>query len=226
MPVYLLDNEIWFPPHGESDTDVMAIGGDLSEARLITAYSHGIFPWYDDVDEILWWSPKERCVIFTDEVKISKSMRNIINRGEFKCTFDLAFRDVVEGCRSGERVGNTWIHDEVLEAYSKLHELGLAHSVEVWQQGKLVGGLYGVSLGHVFFGESMFSKVSNSSKFAFIKLAQMLHSNGWKLIDCQIHNSHLESLGARNIDRKEFLDILEVELKYPTQQGKWTISKK
>ncbi len=226
MPVYLLDNEIWFPPHGESDTDVMAIGGDLSETRLITAYSHGIFPWYDDVDEILWWSPKERCVIFTNEVKISKSMRNIINRGDFKCTMDLAFRDVVEGCRSGKRVGHTWIHDEVLEAYTKLHELGLAHSVEVWQQGKLVGGLYGVSLGHVFFGESMFSNASNSSKFAFIYLAQMLHANGWKLIDCQIHNSHLESLGARNIDRKEFLELLEVELKYPTQQGKWTISKK
>jgi len=223
MPVYQLDEEeIWFPPHGESESDVMAVGGDLKPERLLTAYSHGIFPWYDDPEEILWWSPAERCIVYADQVKISKSMRNIINRGDYKWSMDKSFRAVVEGCRSGSRIGNTWIHDEVVDAYSALHEIGLAHSVEVWQKGELVGGLYGISLGHVFFGESMFSKAPNASKFGFIKFSQFLQSMNWRLIDCQIFNPHLGSLGAINIPREEFLKQLEIELKYPTLQGKWT----
>lgn len=222
MPIYMLDDEIWFPPHGESDSDIMAIGGDLSEARLITAYANGIFPWYDDPDEILWWSPKARCVLFLDELKISKSMRNVRNRGIYTCTMDQAFIDVVEGCRSGDREGQTWIHDEVIAAYSKLFDLGLAHSVEVWLEGQLVGGLYGISLGHMFFGESMFSKAPNSSKLGFITLCEKLKAKGWKVIDCQIYNDHLGSLGARDIPREEFLNLLEIELKYPTEQGRWS----
>lgn len=224
MPIYRLDEEIWFPPHHEVENDVMAIGGDLSPERLITAYSNGIFPWYNDPGDIVWWSPMERCVVYTDEVVISKSMRNVINRGIFKYTFDSAFEDVVRSCSSGDRTGHTWIHEEVIEAYSKLHEIGLAHSVEVWHDGELVGGLYGVSLGRAFFGESMFSKMSNASKFGFIMLSKELKSLGWKLIDCQIYNDHLATLGAKNIPREEFLDMLQVELKYPTLKGKWSVS--
>lgn len=225
MPIYRLDeNEIWFPPHGESDNDVMAVGGDLSPERLITAYANGIFPWYEDESEILWWSPQERCVIFTNEIKVSKSMRNVLNRNQYRVTLDEAFTAVMEGCRAGERVNNTWIHDEVITAFTKLHEIGIAHSVEVWDGPELVGGLYGVSLGRVFFGESMFSKVPNSSKIALIRLNQHLSDLGWKIIDCQIYNDHLATLGAKNISRETFLEILEVELKYPTQQGKWTFS--
>lgn len=224
MPIYRLDkNEIWFPPHGESDNDVMAVGGDLTPERLITAYANGIFPWYEDETEILWWSPLERCVIFTEELKVSKSMRNILNRNVYHVTMDTAFQQVMEGCRGGERENNTWIHDEVVDAFCKLNEIGLAHSVEVWKDNELVGGLYGVSLGRAFFGESMFSKEPNTSKIALIKLNDRLKSKGWKFIDCQIYNDHLASLGARNISREEFLKMLEVELKYPTEQGRWTI---
>ncbi|MFN6378191.1 MAG: leucyl/phenylalanyl-tRNA--protein transferase [Flavobacteriales bacterium] len=219
--IYQLDDDIWFPPHEEAVHDILAVGGDLSTERLITAYANGIFPWYDDTDEILWWSPKDRCVLFLDELHISKSMRNVLNRHPFKVTVDEAFKEVMEGCRSGDREGKTWIHNEVVEAYVHLHELGLAHSVEVWNEGRLVGGLYGVSLGQLFFGESMFSRESNASKVALIHLVNHLKAKGWKMIDCQIYNEHLGSLGARNIPRENFLEILSVELKYPTVGGKW-----
>lgn len=226
MPIYRLDDEeIWFPPHGASDNDVMAVGGDLRPERLITAYANGIFPWYDNPDEILWWSPQQRCVLYTDRIRISKSMRNILNRGEFRITLDRSFREVMEGCRSGERINHTWIHEEVVDAYCELHAAGLAHSVEVWKDGKLAGGLYGLSLGHVFFGESMFSKSTNASKVALIHLCRYLGDKGWKLIDCQIHNEHLASLGAIVIPREEFLKELEIGLKYPTLQGKWDFSR-
>ncbi|MEZ4800787.1 MAG: leucyl/phenylalanyl-tRNA--protein transferase [Flavobacteriales bacterium] len=223
MPTYFLDDDIWFPDHEDLDSDVIAVGGDLKPERLVAAYQNGIFPWYDDPDQILWWSPENRCVIFIDELKVSKSMRNILNRGEYTFTLDKDFKGVMEGCREGERVGQTWIHDEVIQAYTKLHELGLAHSVEVWKGKELVGGLYGVALGHIFFGESMFSRMSNASKFGFIHLCKLLGSQGWKMIDCQIYNEHLGSLGAREIPRQEFLNILKVELKYPTLQGKWKV---
>lgn len=221
MPIYQLDDDIWFPPHGSSEMDIIAIGGDLKVERLITAYASGIFPWYDEPGEICWWSPQERCVLFNSELRVSKSMRNVLNRRDFKVTMDTAFSQVIEGCRSGERSNNTWIHEEVATAYEELFRLGLAHSVEVWRDRRLIGGLYGVSLGHVFFGESMFTVESNASKIALIYLSRWMSSMGWKFIDSQIYNDHLGSLGARNIPRDEFLSILDVELKYPTLKGPW-----
>lgn len=223
MPIYIVKKEIWFPDPENSESDIAAVGGDLSPERLVAAYQKGIFPWYDDPKQILWWNPLNRCVLFLNELKVSKSMRNILNRKEFTFTFDKDFRGVMEGCREGERVGETWILDEVIESYCKLHDLGIAHSVEVWKGKDLVGGLYGVVLGHVFFGESMFSRMSNASKFGFIHLCRNLEAKGWKFVDCQIYNDHLGSLGAREIPRKDFLDMLQIELKYPTLQGKWKV---
>lgn len=175
------------------------------------AYRNGIFPWFDDDDPILWWSPDPRMVLFLDELIVSKSMRNILNRGIFNVTFNKDFRGVITNCRGISRKGQTgtWITDEVVEAYCRLHELGQAQSVEVWQAGQLVGGLYGTDLGHIFSGESMFSLVSNASKVAFIALVNHLKQNSYKLLDCQLHNDHLESLGCREIPREDFLKILK-----------------
>jgi leucyl/phenylalanyl-tRNA---protein transferase len=226
MAVYQLDNEIWFPSPDEYDSDIVAVGGDLRAERLLTGYSMGIFPWYNDPGEIIWWCPAERCLLMTDHVHISHSMRNVFNRNEYRFSMDTAFREVMEGCRGGDREGETWILDEMLEAYCHLHELGYAHSVEVWKDNALVGGLYGVSLGHVFFGESMFSRSPNSSKAALIWLSQHLKANGWKMIDCQVHTDHLESLGGEVYGRKEFLALLDVEMKYPTLRGNWAIDHK
>ncbi len=190
---------------------LLAVGGDLSPDRLMLAYRNGIFPWFDDDDPILWWSPDPRMVLFLDELVVSKSMRNILNRGIFKVTFNKDFRGVIANCRGISRKGQTgtWITDEVVEAYCRLHELGRAQSVEVWQDEKLVGGLYGTDLGHVFSGESMFSLVSNASKVAFIALVGYLRQNNYKLLDCQLHNDHLESLGCKEIPREDFLKILK-----------------
>ncbi len=221
MPIYQLDDDIWFPPHGASEIDILAVGGDLKAERLITAYASGIFPWYDEPGEIYWWSPHARCILFTQELRVSKSMRNVLNRRDFRVTMDTSFNAVVEGCRSGERVNNTWIHNEVVAAYKELFALGLAHSVEVWRDNKLIGGLYGVSLGHAFFGESMFTTENNASKIALIYLSRWMKEMGWKLIDCQVYNDHLGSLGAKNIPREDFLSLLEIELKYPTLKGPW-----
>lgn len=210
--MYFLTRELYFPPIDDSSAEgIVAIGGDLSPERLLLAYRSGIFPWFEDDEPILWWSPPERMVLFFDELKISKSMRNIINRGIFRITFNTAFREVITNCRDIKRDGQpgTWITDEMTEAYCKLHEMGIAKSVEVWQGDELVGGLYGVDLGHIFCGESMFSKVSNASKIAFIALAKQLEMANYRLLDCQVHNDHLESLGAREIDRVDFLDILK-----------------
>jgi leucyl/phenylalanyl-tRNA--protein transferase len=206
-----LTEELWFPPAEQSDCDgILAIGGDLSPERLILAYKSGIFPWFDDGDPIVWWSPPKRMVLFPEELVISKSMRNILNRGIFEVTFNRNFEDVISNCSKIKRDGQrgTWITTEMQAAYCKLHELGIAKSVEVWQDGNLVGGLYGVDLESVFCGESMFSKVSNASKVAFITLVNQMKIDNYKLLDCQIHNSHLESLGAREIDRSEFMNIL------------------
>ncbi len=209
--MYLLSRELYFPSVSiASPEGIVAIGGDLSIERLLLAYKSGIFPWFEDDEPILWWSPPERMVLFFDELKISKSMRNIINRGIFSITYNKAFREVIANCRTIKRDGQdgTWITEEMTEAYIKLHELGYAKSVEVWQGNELAGGLYGVDLGDVFCGESMFSKVSNASKLAFISLAQKLKKENYKLLDCQVHNPHLESLGAREIKRNEFLKII------------------
>lgn len=208
--MYFLLKELFFPDVTEADRDgILAVGGDLSPERLILAYQSGIFPWFDSDEPILWWAPPRRMVLFPDELVVSKSMRSILRKEIFTVTFNKDFRGVISNCsqirRNGQR--GTWITSEMIEAYVKLHELGFAKSVEVWQNNELVGGLYGIDLGHVFCGESMFSKVSNASKVAFITLVENLKIRKYKLIDCQVHNDHLESLGAREIERAEFMKI-------------------
>lgn len=211
--LWINENELSFPDPREGDDEgLIAIGGDLSPARLIFAYSIGLFPWYNEGDPILWWSPNPRLVMFPQELRIAKSMRPYFNQEKFTCSFDKAFRKVMESCaavnRNGQE-GGTWISAEIIEAYCQLHSLGYAHSVEVWDKsGNLVGGLYGIALGKVFFGESMFARVSNASKFGFIFLVGKLLEWGFELIDCQQETSHLASLGARSIPRDAFIDKL------------------
>lgn len=210
--MYFLTKELFFPPVDEASYDgILAVGGDLSIDRLLLAYNNGIFPWFDADDPILWWSPLERMVIDPNNYKVSKSLRNIINRNIFKVTFNKDFKSVIENCQQIDRKGQdgTWISDDIIESYTKLHELGKAKSVEVWQNNELVGGLYGIDLGHVFCGESMFSKVPNASKVAFVKLIEYLKENNYKLLDCQVHNDHLEKLGAFEISRESFMKILK-----------------
>jgi leucyl/phenylalanyl-tRNA---protein transferase len=211
MPLHVLDSSLWFPPVDEALADgLLAIGGDLSPQRLLNGYKKGIFPWFDG--EIpLWWSPDPRFVLFPAEIRVSKSMRVLIKRNAFSFTINKAFSQVINACKQKEREGQdgTWITDEVEYAYNKLHKMRFAHSAEVWQHEELVGGLYGVRIGNLFFGESMFSHVSNASKYAFIKYVEQLQLEGVKLIDCQVHTEHLESLGARMIPRKDFMKYLE-----------------
>ena len=210
--MYYLTKELYFPPAEEASFDgILAIGGDLSPERLILAYKSGIFPWFDDNEPILWWSPPRRMVVFPKVYKTSKSIRNIINRNIFKVTFNTRFKEVIKSCQQIKRVGQygTWLTDDMVDAYLKLHEMGLAKSIEVWQDDELVGGLYGVDLGKVFCGESMFSKVSNASKIGFVWLINHLKENNYFLLDCQVHNDHLEKLGAFEIERDVFLKILK-----------------
>ncbi|KQO34686.1 leucyl/phenylalanyl-tRNA--protein transferase [Flavobacterium sp. Leaf82] len=210
--MYYIIKDLFFPPVSESDEEgILAIGGDLDPERLKLAYKSGIFPWFNEGDPIIWWSPDPRMVLFPDELIVSKSMRNILNRNQFKVTFNQSFRDVISNCKNITRDGQngTWISNEMVDAYCKLNEKGIAKSVEVWQDEVLVGGLYGIDLGHVFCGESMFSKVSNASKTAFIALVNYLKKENYKLLDCQVYNPHLESLGCREIDREEFMSILK-----------------
>lgn len=211
--MYFLLKELFFPDVSEADEHgILAVGGDLSPQRLMLAYQSGIFPWFDNDEPILWWSPPERMVLFPDELVISKSMRSILRKEVFTVTFNKDFRAVITNCSQISRNGQqgTWISEEMIEAYVKLHELGYAKSVEVWQNNELVGGLYGIDLGHVFCGESMFSRVSNASKVAFITLVENLKTRKYKLIDCQVHNDHLESLGAREIERVQFMEMLSM----------------
>ncbi|HMK27566.1 MAG TPA: leucyl/phenylalanyl-tRNA--protein transferase [Chitinophagaceae bacterium] len=210
MPLFALDNELIFPPVHLAEPDgLLAIGGDLSPERLLLAYRSGIFPWYEG-EHILWWCPDPRFVLFPAELKLNKAIRPLIKRNEFEFTTNKAFPLVIHHCKESKRPGQegTWITDEVEKAYCKLHELGYAHSAEVWQDSELVGGLYGIKLGKVFFGESMFSKVSNASRFAFIRYVQQLKEEGIELIDCQVYTEYLESFGARMIDRKEFIKLI------------------
>lgn len=211
---YLEHNEK-FPPISETDDQgLLAIGGELSIPRLIYAYNHGIFPWYDASQPLLWWSPDPRMVLFPKNLKVSKSMKQLFKKDTFKVTFNKDFRAVIEACSTIKREGQhgTWITSSMIDYYIQLHDLNIAHSVEVWQDGKLVGGLYGIYLEKkkVFCGESMFTKVSNASKYGFIKFVQTLQKLGVELIDCQVYTRHLESLGAEEISRKEFLKYLEV----------------
>jgi len=210
--MYFLSKELYFPPVEEATYEgIVAVGGDLSVDRLLLAYNNGIFPWFDADEPILWWSPSERMVVNPHDYKISKSMRNILNRNIFEVTINKDFQSVIKNCQKIERKGQdgTWISDEIIKSYTKLYQLNKAMSFEVWQNQELVGGLYGVDLGHVFCGESMFSKVSNASKIAFIKLIEYLKKNHYKLLDCQVHNAHLEKLGAFEISRNSFIKILK-----------------
>lgn len=192
---------------------LLAVGGDLSPERLILAYRNGIFPWFSEDSLILWWSPDPRMVLYPSGIKISKSMRNTLNRGLFRITKDKAFEEVIEQCAKAPRPGQngTWITAKMVDAYTQLHYIGLAHSYEVWKGQELVGGLYGLDLGHIFCGESMFSKADNASKCALIHLAQELEEKNYDLIDCQLHTPHLESLGAELIPRTEYIRILKRE---------------
>ena len=210
--MYYVIKDLFFPPVSEADEDgILAIGGDLSPERLQLAYKSGVFPWFNEGEPVLWWSPDPRMVLFPNELIVSKSMRNILNRKQFKVTFNRNFKEVISNCQKIKREGQdgTWISNEMIDAYCVLHDQGIAKSVEVWQDEVLVGGLYGIDLGHVFCGESMFSKVSNASKVAFIALVNYLKEENYKLLDCQVYNPHLESLGSREINREEFMFILE-----------------
>lgn len=210
--MYFITKELYFPPVEEASYEgILAIGGDLSVKRLWLAYENGIFPWYNENEPIMWWSPSERMVVNPNDYKASKSLRNIINRNIFEVTINKDFEAVIKNCQKIDRKeqDGTWISNEIIKSYTKLHQLGKAISFEVWQNGELVGGLYGVDLGHVFCGESMFSKVSNASKVAFVKLIDYLKQNNYKLLDCQVHNDHLEKLGAFEISRATFMKILK-----------------
>lgn len=210
MYPHILDDKLWFPDVEDTLEDgLLAIGGDLSIDRLLLAYRSGIFPWYDE-DVPLWWSPDPRFVLFPEELKVSKSMKQLLKRNVFEFSIDRAFKDVITNCSKVYRPDQdgTWINEDIINAYTQLHRLGYAHSAEVWLNGELVGGLYGIRMGNMFFGESMFSHVSNASKYAFIKYVQWLQQDGVQLIDCQVYTEHLESLGAEMIDRPEFIAML------------------
>ena len=226
MPVFWLTEENIAFPHPElaNEDGILAVGGDLSVERLLLAYRMGIFPWFNPGDPIMWWSPDPRFVLFPDELKISKSMRPYFNQKKFTVTLDEHFDQVIRSCqevwRKGQ-YGGTWITEGMIEAYSRLHYMGYAHSVEVWEKDELVGGLYGIALGKIFFGESMFTKVSNASKFGFITLVKKLQEWGFWLIDCQQKTLHLQSLGARGISRTKFLNYLGKNTKEQDWVGSW-----
>ncbi|GAA4094543.1 leucyl/phenylalanyl-tRNA--protein transferase [Mucilaginibacter panaciglaebae] len=206
--IFRLNDQLIFPdPRLAQPDGLLAIGGDLSADRLMLAYREGIFPWYNDDTPILWYSPHERFVLFPDELKISSSMKRVLNSHRFRVTFDTCFDDVIAACSAVPRKDQdgTWITADMKAAYTNLHRLGYAHSVEVWQGDELAGGMYGVTVGDVFCGESMFSKVSNASKTALISL---LKTGEYKLLDCQVHSNHLEAMGARMIDRREYMAML------------------
>ncbi len=226
MPIFWLsDQKIAFPdPELAEKEGVLAIGGDLSPRRLLTAYRMGIFPWFGPGEPILWWSPNPRFVLFPDELKVARSMRPYFNQRKFDVTFDQEFERVIRECASQKRSGQrgTWITRGMVEGYCQLHEQGYAHSVEVWKEEELVGGLYGISLGKVFFGESMFAHASNASKYGFITLVRELEKRGFWLIDCQQETSHLASLGARSIKRREFLGHLRKNEAEQTLRGSWS----
>ncbi|HMK61337.1 MAG TPA: leucyl/phenylalanyl-tRNA--protein transferase [Dissulfurispiraceae bacterium] len=215
MPVFHLTDDLIFPPPDFAESDgLLAVGGDLRVERLLLAYSMGIFPWYSDDYPILWWSPDPRLVLFPNELKISRSLKQTIKRGIFAITMNQAFEQVIHGCARKRRNNEdgTWITDEMKSAYIELHAAGYAHSVEAWLNNELAGGLYGIALGRAFFGESMFSLRDNASKVAFVHLVENLMQDGFQLIDCQVTTHHLMSFGAREIPRVEFLKLLKTAL--------------
>ena len=213
--MFLLNEQLQFPPvEMAGEEGILAIGGDLQTDRLLLAYRNGIFPWYSEGEPILWWSPDPRFVLFPAELKVTKSMQTVLNNGKFRFTINRAFTQVIQQCKTTYRKDQegTWISPAIQDAYTQLHRLGHAQSAEAWLNGELVGGLYGIRIGNVFFGESMFSKVSNASKFAFISYVWKLQKENLALIDCQVYTPHLESLGARMVPRREFIELLSKNL--------------
>lgn len=225
MPVFQLSKAPLFPRPELADPDgLLAVGGDLSLPRLIRAYAAGIFPWYGDDQPILWWSPDPRMVLRVDELHVSRSLKKVLRQGAFEIRCDSAFGEVIRACATTrlDEDESTWITTEMEDAYLDLHTLGLAHSVETWLDGALVGGLYGVYLGGMFCGESMFSRASNASKVAMVALCEYLRSQGVATVDCQLHTDHLQSLGAREMPRAEFLTLLREAMGRPTDTRRWT----
>jgi leucyl/phenylalanyl-tRNA--protein transferase len=214
-----------FPPVEEaldSPNGLLCAGGDLSIERLVAAYSQGIFPWFSEAEPILWWSPDPRMVLFPADLKVSRSLRKRVEHGTYELTVDTAFRRVMQECarpRSGQ--SGTWIVPDMIDAYTRLHDAGLAHSVEAWREGRLVGGLYGVALGRVFYGESMFSRSPDASKVALVELVRRLEEKRFRLVDCQQATRHLASLGAREIPRKAFAQLLKESIQYPPSGSRW-----
>lgn len=226
--ISILDHKNTFPdPNNATQEGLLAIGGDLSPERVLKAYAKGIFPWYSEGQPILWWSPNPRLIMKPNELKVSKSLQKTIDKKKFQVTFDKDFISVIEHCSAVKRKGQdeTWITQEMIHAFIRLHHLGFAHSVETYYDKKLVGGLYGLSIGKAFFGESMFHKMNDASKVAYYYLVQKLISWDFLFIDAQVETDHLISLGAKLIHRNKYLEMLTFALDNPTQKGKWTQSK-
>jgi leucyl/phenylalanyl-tRNA--protein transferase len=224
MPVFRLDDRLVFPPVHLAEDGLLALGGDLQPERLLLGYTQGIFPWYAENLPILWHSPDPRMVMATRDLVVQRSLRKAIRRRPYELRMDTAFLGVLEGCSSVPRPGQsgTWLIPEMVDAYMQLHELGFAHSIEAWAEGELVGGLYGVSLGGAFFGESMFARAPDASKIAFVAAVHQLDAWGIGLIDCQVHTDHLERFGAYEVPRTAYLEMLRPALDYPTRRGTWT----
>jgi leucyl/phenylalanyl-tRNA---protein transferase len=216
-----------FPPvhHALNDPNgLLAIGGCLSPTRLLNAYRHGIFPWFNPDDPILWWSPNPRLVLFPTQLYVSRRLAKTIRSGKFIFTIDTAFEHVIDACSKPRNyTDNTWITNEIKHAYTQLHQQGIAHSAEVWYEGQLVGGLYGIALGQVFFGESMFHTQTDASKVAFVQLVQALTRWNYQIIDCQVHTDHLSSLGAYEINRLDFIDVLNRYCETPPHSHAWKL---
>jgi len=215
-----------FPdPRDSSKEGLVAFGGDLDPNRVLSAYKMGIFPWYSEGDPILWWSPDPRFVLYPEDLKISRSLKKTLKKDIFKIKIDTNFSEVIRNCGTVKRKDQegTWILPEIIEVFTKLHKMGFAHSIEVYKEDKLVGGLYGLSLGAAFFGESMFSKVSDASKVALVKLVEISKKFGFDFIDCQVPSEHLKRMGAIEISRDRFLDELEIALQKPGKIGKWEL---
>jgi leucyl/phenylalanyl-tRNA---protein transferase len=223
MPVFRLDDRLVFPPVHLAEDGLLALGGDLRPERLLLGYTQGIFPWYAENLPILWHSPDPRMIMTTRDLVVQRTLRKTIKRGEFELKMDSAFAEVLEGCASVPRPGQTgtWLIPEMVDAYNRLHDLGFAHSIEAWQGGTLVGGLYGVSLGSAFFGESMFAREPDASKVAFVGCVRQLDRWGVGLIDCQVHTEHLERFGAYEVPRMQYLEMLHTALDQPTRRGRW-----
>ena len=223
--VRLHRHDLRFPPVEQATPEgLLAVGGDLRQERLLEAYRHGIFPWYNEDQPILWWSPDPRAVLFPDKLHVSRSLKRSLRSNVFTVTLDTSFRTVMEQC-AGPRPqypeGGTWITGEMLDAYTRLHDLGYAHSVETWQDGRLVGGLYGVAIGGAFFAESMFTRVDDASKVALVRLVRQLHAWAFRMIDCQQSSPHVARFGAEEIPRSEFTNLLNQALTLPDRQGRW-----